>query len=100
MGIFWVAIAFAAIPPITFLGKTYDFGAVEPASIKWAYSFVFAILLFISVGVHELGYSYIARHYNIGIRSITLDIFGGVSAMEDIPRNLRLKFIFFLPLGL
>ncbi len=92
VGIFWVAIAFGAIPPITLLGKTYGFGAVEPASIKWAYSFIFAILLFICVGVHELGHSYIARHYNIGIRSITLYIFGGVSAMEEIPRNPRREF--------
>jgi Zn-dependent protease/CBS domain-containing protein len=92
VGIFWIAIAFGAIPPITFLGKTYGFGAVEPASIKWTYSFVFAILLFICVAVHELGHSYIARHYNIGIRSITLYLFGGVSAMEEIPRNPRLEF--------
>ena len=76
MGIFWVAIAFGAIPPITLLGKTYGFGAVEPASIKWAYSFVFAILLFLCVAIHELGHSYVARHYNIGIQSITLYIFG------------------------
>ncbi len=92
VGIFWVAIAFGIIPPITFLGKTYGFGSVEPASIKWIYSFAFATLLFICVAVHELGHSYVARHYNIGIRSITLYLFGGVSAMEEIPRNPRLEF--------
>jgi Zn-dependent protease/CBS domain-containing protein len=92
VGIFWVAIIFGAIPPITFLGKTYGFGAVEPASIKWIYSFAFAILLFICVAVHELGHSYIARRYSIGIRSITLYLFGGVSAMEEIPRNPRMEF--------
>jgi Zn-dependent protease/CBS domain-containing protein len=92
VGIFWVAIAFGAIPPISFLGKTYGFGAVEPASIKWIYSFAFAILLFVCVAIHELGHSYIARVYGIGIRSITLYLFGGVSAMEEIPRNPRLEF--------
>jgi Zn-dependent protease/CBS domain-containing protein len=92
VGIFWVAIAFGIIPPITFFGKTYGFGSVEPASIKWIYSFAFATLLFICVAVHELGHSYVARRYNIGIRSITLYLFGGVSAMEEIPRNPRLEF--------
>jgi Zn-dependent protease/CBS domain-containing protein len=92
VGILWVAIIFGAIPPINFLGKIYGFGAVEPVSIRWIYSFAFAILLFICVAIHELGHSYIARHYNIGIRSITLYLFGGVSAMEEIPRNPRMEF--------
>ncbi len=92
VGIFWVAIAFGLIPPISFLGKTYGFGSIEPASIKWIYSLAFAILLFICVAIHELGHSYVARRYNIGIRSITLYLFGGVSAMEEIPKNPKLEF--------
>ncbi len=92
VGIFWVAIAFGLIPPISVLGKTYGFGSIEPASIKWIYSLAFAILLFICVAIHELGHSYVARRYNIGIRSITLYLFGGVSAMEEIPKNPKLEF--------
>jgi Zn-dependent protease len=42
-----------------------------------------ALLLFVCVGLHELGHSYIARKFGIVIRSITLYFFGGVSAMEE-----------------
>lgn len=73
-------------------GIPYGFGAVEPMQVKWLYSFAFAILLFACVALHELGHSYVAKVYGIGIRSITLYFFGGVSSMEDIPRNPKLEF--------
>lgn len=92
LGIIWVAIIYASTSA-TWRGMTYGFGAVEPAEIRWIYAFAFAILLFICVGLHELGHSYIARRQGIGIRSITLYIFGGVSAMEEIPRNPRLELL-------
>jgi Zn-dependent protease/CBS domain-containing protein len=56
------------------------------------YSFAFAILLFVCVALHELGHSYVARVYGVGIRSITMYFFGGVSSMEYIPRNPKLEF--------
>jgi Zn-dependent protease len=43
------------------------------------------------VALHELGHSYIAHKNGIIIRSITLYFFGGVSAVEEIPRNPRLE---------
>jgi len=92
LGIIWVAIVYASVS-ITLYGMIYGFAAVEPAEVRWIYAFVFAILLFICVGLHELGHSYIARHHGIGIRSITLYIFGGVSAMEEIPRNPKLELL-------
>jgi Zn-dependent protease/CBS domain-containing protein len=86
----WVAYIFGSVSTEIF-GKTYGFGAVEPASARWIYSFGFAILLFVCIVLHELGHSYIARIHGIRIRSITLYLFGGVSSMEDIPRNPRLE---------
>jgi Zn-dependent protease len=47
----------------------------------------------VCAALHELGHSYIARHYKIRIRSITLFLFGGVSAMEKIPRNPKLEIL-------
>ena len=48
-------------------------------------------MLFACVALHELGHSYIARKNGISIKSITLYFFGGVAAMEEIPRNPRLE---------
>lgn len=88
--ILYIAWAFATFSePI--LGRTYGFGGIEPASVRWIYSFVFAVALFICVALHELGHSYVARKSGIEIRSITLYFFGGVASMEAIPRNPRLE---------
>ncbi|HII07076.1 MAG TPA: CBS domain-containing protein [Methanotrichaceae archaeon] len=81
--------------PITLFGEVHDFAygfnAVEPPVAKWAYSFAFSILLFLCVGLHELGHSFIAMRYGIKIKSITLYIFGGVASMEDIPRDPKME---------
>lgn len=72
-------------------GRPYGFGEVEPALNRWVYAFVFTILLFICVAIHELSHSYIAKKHGIVIRSITLYFFGGVASMEEIPRNPGLE---------
>lgn len=82
----WVAYLFGSVSATVF-GKLYGFGAVEPPLVRWIYSLLFAILLFVCVGLHELGHSYVAKRYGIEIRSITLYFFGGVASMEEIPRN-------------
>jgi Zn-dependent protease/CBS domain-containing protein len=65
----------------------YGFQEVEPASTKYALSTVTAILLFASILLHELAHSYLAKQYGVNIESITLFLFGGVSSMEEIPRD-------------
>ena len=89
--IVYVGVGFGYLSQPIF-GIPYGFGSTEPMQIKWLYSFAFAILLFACVALHEMGHSYVARVYGIGIRSITLYFFGGVSSMEDVPRNPRLEF--------
>lgn len=88
--ILYVAWAFATFSGPIF-GRTYGFGGIEPASVRWIYSFAFAVILFVCVALHELGHSYVARKNGIAIRSITLYFFGGVASMEEIPRNPRLE---------
>ena len=87
----YIFSTFTATTPLEVLGQVYDlsygFAAVEPPEVRWAYSFAFAILLFLCVALHELGHSFVAMRYGIKIRSITLYIFGGVASMEDIPRD-------------
>jgi Zn-dependent protease len=53
----------------------------------WTLGAVSAILLFVSVLVHELAHSLVARTRGIEAASITLFIFGGVSSLRtDAPR--------------
>lgn len=51
----------------------------------WAQGFVAALLLFVSVFVHELSHSVVATHYGISVTAITLHVFGGLSEMEREP---------------
>jgi len=88
--ILYVAWAFASFSEPIF-GRAYGFGDVQPAGQRWLFSLAFALLLFACVGLHELGHSYVARKNGIQIKSITLYFFGGVAAMDEIPRNPRLE---------
>jgi len=57
----------------------------------WAIGIASAILLFVSVLVHELAHSYIASKNGLPIARITLFFFGGVSEMREEPKNPRLE---------
>jgi len=47
--------------------------------LYWSMGAVTAIMLFVSVLLHELGHSVVALRYNIPVRSITLFLFGGIA---------------------
>lgn len=77
----FIAFAFATSP------APLGFSNVPDLWIRIGLSLIGAILLFVCVLIHELAHSYIAVHNGIKIGGITLFLFGGVSEMEDIPRN-------------
>lgn len=54
-------------------------------SIYWIMGISSALLLFVSVLLHELSHSIIAKKNNIPIKGITLFIFGGVAEMTEEP---------------
>ena len=58
----------------------------------WSIAILTSLLLFVSVVVHELAHSLVAKARGIGVRSITLFIFGGVSNIEDEPAKPMVEF--------
>jgi Zn-dependent protease/predicted transcriptional regulator len=57
----------------------------------WAIGIVSAIILFVSILVHELSHSYIAKKNGLPIARITLFFFGGVSEMTEEPQDPGLE---------
>lgn len=68
------------------------FSDIEPALLRYALGISVAILLFTSVLLHELGHSIVAKKHGTNIQGITLFLFGGVSSLEEIPRNPKVEF--------
>lgn len=59
----------------------------------WVMGGMAAVLLFLSVLLHELGHSYVALRYSIPIDRITLFIFGGVAHMRKEAPTPRAEFL-------
>lgn len=49
---------------------------------SWLFSLLTAVLLFVSVLLHELGHSLVALREGVKVRSITLFLLGGVASVE------------------
>lgn len=61
-------------------------------AMNWLAGVLAGLMLFVSVLLHELMHSYVAKKNHIGIAGITLFIFGGVSRMTDEPRTPEAEF--------
>ena len=61
-------------------------------STYWITGVASALLLFVSVLLHELAHSLVARARGIGVQSITLFLLGGVSNLEDEPERPIVEF--------
>lgn len=59
---------------------------------NWIVGVLAAVLLFVSVLIHELTHSVIARRYGTPIKGITLFLFGGVSQAEEEPKSATEEF--------
>jgi Zn-dependent protease/CBS domain-containing protein len=63
-----------------------------PAAISWGMSILATLLLFLSVLLHELAHSLVARARGLQVKNITLFIFGGASNIEHEPADPGVEF--------
>src|SRR5207237_118712 len=80
---------------LTFSLATGEFPIFYPgysSSTYYLLGFLAAILLFVSVLLHELAHSLVARARGLPVKSIVLFIFGGVSNIEQEPERPGIEF--------
>jgi Zn-dependent protease/CBS domain-containing protein len=58
----------------------------------WSVALAISIVFFLSILLHELSHSLVARRFGIPVSSITLLIYGGVSNLTREPDNYRQEF--------
>lgn len=63
-----------------------------PVAQYWILGAITAVMLFVSVLLHELGHSAAAKSYKIPVKSITLFVFGGISEITKEPPNASSQF--------
>jgi Zn-dependent protease/predicted transcriptional regulator len=58
----------------------------------WLMGLTGALGLFLSIILHELSHSLVARKFDLPIKGITLFIFGGIAQMEEEPESPKAEF--------
>ena len=68
---------------------------VSPGLGLWKYvaGLAFAVVLYLSVLLHEASHAYMARRYGFPVSSITLHFLGGMTAIEGEARTPRQEFM-------
>jgi Zn-dependent protease/CBS domain-containing protein len=71
------------------------FSQIKPAhstAVNWGLGIITSLALFISVLLHELAHSLVAKSRGMKVSSITLFILGGVSNLEEEPEKPGIEF--------
>ena len=68
---------------------------VEPGlgALKYVAGVAFAVLLYLSVLLHEMSHALMAQRYGLGVRSITLHFLGGATEIDSESRSPRQEFM-------
>ncbi|MGM0396464.1 MAG: site-2 protease family protein [Bacillota bacterium] len=64
-----------------------------PGDLYWAVGGTIALLLLLSIVLHELSHSLVAIKLGIGVKKITLFIFGGIADLEKEPDTPGKEFV-------
>ena len=88
----WVFIFF--LVTWTFADSVLDHYFPEWTSAqRWIVGAAVSLIFFSSILLHEMSHSLVARRNGIGVSSITLFIFGGVSNLNKEPDNAKQEFV-------
>lgn len=68
-------------------------GPEAGGAVVWSIALASALLLFLSVVLHEFGHSFVALSQGVKVRSITLFFLGGVANTESECRTARGEFL-------
>ncbi len=72
-----------------------NFAAMYPdwsVAAQWISGTITSLMLFISVLIHEMAHSLVAKSKGLPVHSITLFILGGVSNLEEEPKKPMVEF--------
>lgn len=69
----------------------FQFPGLSPATYWWM-GIAGAVGLFLSIVLHELSHSLVARRNGVDMRGITLFVFGGVAEMDAEPPDAKSEF--------
>ena len=69
----------------------YDIPEIEGG--KYAVSFAFAVLLYISVLIHELGHAFTALRFGLGVKRITLQLTVEHDQLRRVGRDTRHRVV-------
>lgn len=91
-----IAVHYSWILAFIIIGSTLAVGYfvdLQPQWLSWVAGFVAAILLFVSVLLHEMAHSLVAQRRGLLVTGITLFIFGGVSNLSHEPEKPGQEFV-------
>lgn len=68
---------------------------VEPGlgALKYVAGVAFAVLLYLSILLHEVSHAMMARRFGLPVRSISLQFIGGMTEMDGEPRTAGQEFM-------
>ncbi|MFI9594848.1 site-2 protease family protein [Nonomuraea sp. NPDC052265] len=89
----WTWFIVAAFITVMFGPRMRDMLPELDSTVAYAVAFVFAVLLYVSVLLHELAHSVLAKMFGLPVRRITLYFLGGVSEIEKEPPTPGKEFL-------